>query len=118
MSPVSAAQCSVFSSRSFRQYYVGQALSLAGDGLRTLAVPLLVYKLTGSAFSTGAAYAPSPSRRCMAASSSSIPFLLGKDLATEAQATLMGAQSVSQTALPAIGGAMLARVRCRALTDH
>jgi MFS family permease len=52
----SAALRSIFASGSFRQYYVGQALSLVGDGLRTLAVPLLVYKLTGSALSTGISY--------------------------------------------------------------
>jgi MFS family permease len=46
----------IFSSRSFRQYYFGQAMSLIGDGLRTLAVPLLVYRLTGSALSTSVAY--------------------------------------------------------------
>jgi MFS family permease len=46
----------IFASRSFRQYYIGQALSLIGDGLRTLAVPLLVYRLTGSALSTGVSY--------------------------------------------------------------
>jgi MFS family permease len=46
----------IFASRSFRQYYAGQTLSLIGDGLRTLAVPLLVYKLTGSALSTGISY--------------------------------------------------------------
>jgi len=47
---------SVFASRSFRRYYTGQALSLIGDGLRTLAVPLLVYRLTSSALSTGISY--------------------------------------------------------------
>lgn len=52
----SLAERGVFASRSFRQYYVGQALSLVGDGLRTLAVPLLVYRLTGSALSTGISY--------------------------------------------------------------
>jgi len=46
----------IFASRSFRQYYAGQTLSLIGDGLRTLAVALLVYKLTGSALSTGVSY--------------------------------------------------------------
>jgi MFS family permease len=46
----------IFASRSFRQYYTGQALSLIGDGMRTLAVPLLVYKLTGSAVSTSLSY--------------------------------------------------------------
>jgi MFS family permease len=49
-------QPGIFSSRSFRQYYAGQALSYVGDGLRTIAVPLLVYKLTGSALSTGVSY--------------------------------------------------------------
>jgi len=44
---------SIFASRSFRQYYVGQAFSYLGDGLRLLAVPLLVYYLTHSALSTG-----------------------------------------------------------------
>ena len=52
----SLAARGVFSSRSFRQYYAGQTLSLIGDGLRTLAVPLLVYHLTGSALSTGVSY--------------------------------------------------------------
>lgn len=47
---------SVFASRAFRQYFVGQSLSLLGDGLRTLAVPLLAYHLTHSALSTGAAF--------------------------------------------------------------
>ncbi|HEY8298721.1 MAG TPA: MFS transporter [Candidatus Baltobacteraceae bacterium] len=159
----------VFASRSFRQYYIGQAFSMAGDGLRTLAIPLLVYRLTGSALSTGVAYAcefvpfaflsvPAGSladrvdRRAlmigadvvrflvmvamavlflrhalpvagvyaglvvlsigaavfMGGQSSSIPFLLGKERATAAQAALMGADSVSQMALPAAGGALLA----------
>jgi len=44
---------SIFASRSFRQYYIGQAFSYLGDGLRLLAVPLLVYYLTHSALSTG-----------------------------------------------------------------
>jgi MFS family permease len=47
---------SVFASRAFRQYFAGQSLSLLGDGLRTLAVPLLAYHLTHSALSTGAAF--------------------------------------------------------------
>jgi MFS family permease len=50
------ASRSIFASQSFRQYFTGQALSLAGDGLRMLAIPLLVYKLTGSALSTGISY--------------------------------------------------------------
>jgi MFS family permease len=52
----SLAAPGIFASRAFRQYYAGQTLSLVGDGLRTLAVPLLVYKLTGSALSTGISY--------------------------------------------------------------
>jgi MFS family permease len=47
---------SVFASRAFRQYFIGQSLSMLGDGLRTLAVPLLAYHLTHSALSTGAAF--------------------------------------------------------------
>ncbi len=47
---------SIFSSRAFRQYFIGQSLSMLGDGLRTLAVPLLAYHLTHSALSTGAAF--------------------------------------------------------------
>ncbi len=56
MASTSAAMPGIFASRSFRQYYAGQALSMIGDGLRTLAVPLLVFKLTGSALSTGVSY--------------------------------------------------------------
>jgi MFS family permease len=47
---------SIFASRAFRQYFIGQSFSLLGDGLRTLAVPLLAYHLTHSALSTGAAF--------------------------------------------------------------
>ncbi|TAM61313.1 MFS transporter [bacterium] len=47
----------VFASPSFRQYFAGQAFSYVGDGLRTLAVPLLVYHLTHSALSTSVSYA-------------------------------------------------------------
>jgi MFS family permease len=56
MASTTLAAPGVFASRGFRQYYAGQTLSLIGDGLRTLAVPLLVYRLTGSALSTGASY--------------------------------------------------------------
>lgn len=56
MASTSLAARGIFASRSFRQYYIGQALSLIGDGLRTLAVPLLVYRLTGSALATGISY--------------------------------------------------------------
>jgi MFS family permease len=48
---------SVFSNRSFSLFYAGQAFSYVGDGLRIIAIPLLVYHLTGSAFSTGITYA-------------------------------------------------------------
>ena len=46
----------IFASRGFRQYFVGQSLSLLGDGLRVLAVPLLAFHLTHSALSTGTAF--------------------------------------------------------------
>jgi MFS family permease len=48
---------SIFAERGFRFYFAGQALSFVGDGLRTLAIPLLVFKLTGSALSLGITYA-------------------------------------------------------------
>jgi MFS family permease len=48
---------SVFRSSAFRRYYAGQALSYVGDGLRTLAIPLLVFHLTGSAVSLGVTFA-------------------------------------------------------------
>lgn len=54
MAVVSNAE-SIFSSRGFRQYFIGQSLSMLGDGFRTLAIPLLAYKLTGSALATGTA---------------------------------------------------------------
>jgi len=47
----------IFASRSFRMFYAGQAFSYVGDGLRTLALPLLVFHLTGSALSLGITYA-------------------------------------------------------------
>ena len=47
----------IFASRSFTLFYAGQAFSYVGDGLRTLAIPLLVYHLTGSALSLGITYA-------------------------------------------------------------
>ena len=158
---------SIFGSRSFRLYFAGQAASYIGDGLRTLAVPLLVFHLTGSALSTGVAFiceivpfalfsliggslADRVDRRrlmigcdavralvlalfaiayathvltlpmlygglvivsaCAAVflggQSSSIPFLLRKERATEAQASLMAAESVSNLVTPVIGGAI------------
>jgi MFS family permease len=48
---------SVFRSPEFCRYYAGQALSYLGDGLRTLAIPLLVFHLTGSAVSLGLTFA-------------------------------------------------------------
>lgn len=56
MSSVARAQ-GIFASRSFSLFYAGQALSYVGDGLRTLAIPLLVYRITGSALSLGVTYA-------------------------------------------------------------
>jgi MFS family permease len=48
---------SVFRNRSFSFYFAGQSLSYAGDGLRTIAIPLLVYHLTNSASALGLTYA-------------------------------------------------------------
>jgi MFS family permease len=47
----------VFRSRAFTRFYLGQALSYLGDGLRTIAIPLLVFQLTGSAVSLGVTFA-------------------------------------------------------------
>jgi MFS family permease len=44
---------SAFRSSAFSRFYAGQALSYLGDGLRTLAIPLLVFRLTGSATAIG-----------------------------------------------------------------
>ncbi|HEY5258413.1 MAG TPA: MFS transporter [Candidatus Baltobacteraceae bacterium] len=46
---------SIFASPAFARYFLGQSLSYVGDGLRTFAVPLLVFHLTHSALSTGGA---------------------------------------------------------------
>jgi MFS family permease len=46
-----------FRSPAFTRFYLGQALSYLGDGLRTIAVPLLVFRLTGSAVSLGVTFA-------------------------------------------------------------
>ncbi len=43
----------VFSNRSFSLFYLGQALNYVGDGLRLIALPLLVYRLTHSALAIG-----------------------------------------------------------------
>lgn len=50
-------QASIFSNPAFRLFFAGQALSFVGDGLRSLAIPLLVFHLTGSALSLGVTYA-------------------------------------------------------------
>jgi MFS family permease len=46
-----------FRSPAFTRFYLGQALSYLGDGLRTIAIPLLVFRLTGSAVSLGVTFA-------------------------------------------------------------
>ena len=48
---------SIFRSRDFRLFYFGQSASYVGDGLRAIAVPLLVFKLTGSALNLGLTFA-------------------------------------------------------------
>jgi MFS family permease len=53
MASLSARPASVFRSSGFARFYAGQALSYLGDGLRTLAIPLLVFRLTGSAVAIG-----------------------------------------------------------------
>jgi MFS family permease len=52
-----ASPRSLFGNRSFALFYVGQTCSYLGDGLRLIAIPLLVYRLTGSALSLGVTYA-------------------------------------------------------------
>ncbi len=47
----------IFANRSFRLYFAGQGMSFIGDGLRALAIPLLVFHLTGSALTLGITYA-------------------------------------------------------------
>jgi MFS family permease len=46
----------IFASPAFTRYFLGQSFSYVGDGLRSIAVPLLVFHLTGSALSTGGAF--------------------------------------------------------------
>ncbi|MBV8171776.1 MAG: MFS transporter [Candidatus Eremiobacteraeota bacterium] len=48
---------SIFAERGFTLYFCGQLLSYLGDGLRTLAIPLLVFNITGSGLSLGITYA-------------------------------------------------------------
>lgn len=47
---------SIFAFPRFRQYYIALTLGLLGDGFRLLAIPLLVFRLSNSALSTGVAY--------------------------------------------------------------
>jgi MFS family permease len=162
---------SVFRNRSFSLFYAGQAFSYVGDGLRLIAIPLLVYHLTGSALSVGVTYAlelgpfalfglvggslaDRLDRRTlmiacdftrfvvmalfavgfargfltvgllyagivmisiaaavfMGGQASSIPFLIGKDRATQAISAMMAAEQTTQTILPPVGGAMFALV--------
>jgi MFS family permease len=158
---------SIFANRSFRLFFAGQATSFIGDGLRTLALPLLVFHVTGSALSIGVAYALQflpfalaglvggsladrlDRRRLMLAcdgirfivvvalvaglifkflslaliytsiviistcaaifsggEASSIPFVLGKDRATQAVSTLIAAEQGANLVAPPIGGAL------------
>lgn len=53
MATVTARTASVFHSAAFTRFFAGQALSYLGDGLRTLAIPLLVYRITGSGTALG-----------------------------------------------------------------
>jgi MFS family permease len=162
---------SVFRNRSFSLFYAGQAFSYVGDGLRLIAIPLLVYHLTGSALSIGVTYAlelgpiavfglvggslaDRLDRRSimiacdftrfavmllfalgfgfgflsigllyagitlmsvaaaifMGGQTSSIPYLIGKERATQAVSALMAAEQTSQTILPPVGGALFALV--------
>jgi len=160
---------SVFRSRSFRLFFSGQALSYIGDGLRTIAIPLLIYHLTRSASALGITYALEllpfaffglvggsladrlDRRRLMIACDfirfaimlawvaayalgfltlwmlytgiavmslcagafqggqvSSIPFLLGKDRATQAVAALTAVEQTAYMIVPPLGGALFA----------
>ena len=53
----SQAASNIFASRTFALFYTGQTLGYLGDGLRTIAIPLLVFHLTGSAVSLSITYA-------------------------------------------------------------
>lgn len=57
MATGTASRASVFRSSDFLRYYLGQTLGFIGDGLRIIAIPLLVFQLTGSAQSLGLTYA-------------------------------------------------------------
>lgn len=168
---MSTQALSVFSNRSFRLFYAGQTFSYVGDGLRLIAIPLLVYHLTGSALSVGTTYAlelgpfalfglvggslaDRLDRRSlmigadvvrfavlaffasgyafgfltlgmlyagiviislaaavfMGGQASSIPYLLGKDRATQAASVLLAAEQTTLMILPPVGGALFALV--------
>ncbi len=47
----------MWTSRVFRLFFMSQALSFVGDGLRSVILPLFVYSLTHSALSVGITYA-------------------------------------------------------------
>jgi MFS family permease len=166
---MSLAVPGVFRSRSFSLFFTGQALSYVGDGLRTIAIPLLVYHLTGSASALGITYALEflpfalfglvggsladrlDRRRVMivcdalrfaivaafalayagghltlpflyagivvlsicasifmGCQASTIPYLLGKDRATEAGAFLVAAENAANLITPPLGAALFA----------
>ena len=168
---LSTQTLSVFSNRSFRLFYAGQTFSYVGDGLRLIAIPLLVYHLTGSALSVGLTYAlelgpfalfglvggslaDRLDRRSlmiaadvvrfavlaffavgyaagfltigmlyagivtislaaavfMGGQASSIPYLIGKERATQAASVLLAAEQTTLMILPPIGGAFFALV--------
>ena len=168
---MSSQALSVFSNRSFRLFYAGQTFSYVGDGLRLIAIPLLVYHLTGSALSVGTTYAlelgpfalfglvggslaDRLDRRSlmigadivrfavlalfalgyrfgfltlamlyagivvislaaavfMGGQASSIPYLLGKERATQATSVLLAAEQTTLMILPPVGGAFFALV--------
>ena len=162
---------SIFRNRNFRLFYAGQAFGYVGDGLRLIAIPLLVYRLTGSALSIGVTYALElgpfalfgllggsladrldrrklmivcdivrfvvvatfavgyargflnvlllycgivllavTSAVFMGGQASSIPYLIGKQRATQAMSALLAAEQICATILPPIGGALFALV--------
>jgi MFS family permease len=53
MATATARHASAFRSSAFTRFYAGQALSYLGDGLFRIAIPLLVFRLTGSATAVG-----------------------------------------------------------------
>jgi MFS family permease len=53
MATATARPASAFRSSAFTRFYAGQAFSYLGDGLFRIAIPLLVFRLTGSATAVG-----------------------------------------------------------------